>query len=129
MQDKLKCAVYTRVSTDNQAEVEFNSCEAQEAKIRSFIKSQDFERAAKLRDQERTSRGELDKINKEWGKKRDQMQPHVDVEEVAKIVAQWTGIPIFRLEQKESEKLLKIEEEIHKRVVDQDEAISVLPMR
>jgi len=41
MQDKLKCAIYTRVSTDNQAEVEFNSCEAQEAKIRSFISSQE----------------------------------------------------------------------------------------
>ncbi|MCK4248812.1 MAG: recombinase family protein [Candidatus Omnitrophica bacterium] len=41
MQEKLNCAVYTRVSTDNQAEVEFNSCEAQEAKIKSFIKSQE----------------------------------------------------------------------------------------
>ena len=39
--DKLKCAIYTRVSTDNQAEVEFNSCEAQETKIKSFIKSQE----------------------------------------------------------------------------------------
>lgn len=42
MQVKLKCAIYTRVSTDNQAEVEFNSCEAQEAKIMSFIKSADI---------------------------------------------------------------------------------------
>ena len=41
MQGNLKCAIYTRVSTDNQAEVEFNSCEAQEAKIRSFILSQE----------------------------------------------------------------------------------------
>jgi len=41
MQEKLKCAIYTRVSTDNQAEVEFNSCEAQEEKIHSFIKSQE----------------------------------------------------------------------------------------
>ena len=41
MQGKLKCAIYTRVSTDNQAEVEFNSCEAQEAKIKSFINSQE----------------------------------------------------------------------------------------
>jgi len=41
MQGKLKCAIYTRVSTDNQAEVEFNSCEAQEEKIKSFIKSQE----------------------------------------------------------------------------------------
>jgi DNA invertase Pin-like site-specific DNA recombinase len=41
MQEKLKCAIYTRVSTDNQAEIEFSSCEAQEEKIRAFIKSQD----------------------------------------------------------------------------------------
>ncbi len=41
MQDKMKCAIYTRVSTDNQAEVEFNSCEAQESKIKSFINSQE----------------------------------------------------------------------------------------
>jgi ATP-dependent Clp protease ATP-binding subunit ClpC len=51
------------------------------------------------------------------------MRPEVGAEEIAKIVAQWTGIPIFRLEEKESEKLLKIEEELHKRVVGQEEAI------
>jgi ATP-dependent Clp protease ATP-binding subunit ClpC len=54
------------------------------------------------------------------------MRPEVGEEEIAKIVSQWTGIPIFRLEEKESEKLLKIEEELHKRVVGQDEAISAI---
>jgi ATP-dependent Clp protease ATP-binding subunit ClpC len=54
------------------------------------------------------------------------MRPQVGEDEIAGIVAQWTGIPIFRLEEKESEKLLKIEEELHKRVVGQDEAIGVI---
>jgi ATP-dependent Clp protease ATP-binding subunit ClpC len=54
------------------------------------------------------------------------MRPEVSEEDIAKIVSQWTGIPIFRLEEKESEKLLKIEEELHKRVVGQDEAISAI---
>jgi hypothetical protein len=54
------------------------------------------------------------------------MRPEVSEEDIAKIVSQWTGIPIFRLEEKESEKLLKIEEDLHKRVVGQDEAISAI---
>ena len=54
------------------------------------------------------------------------MRPEVGEEEIAKIVAQWTGIPIFRLEEKESEKLLRIEDELHKRVVGQNEAIEAI---
>ncbi|MDD5432262.1 MAG: ATP-dependent Clp protease ATP-binding subunit [Candidatus Omnitrophica bacterium] len=92
----------------------------------SFIKSQDFEKAASLRDQERAARLELEQKNKEWSQAKDKMCPEVTEEEIAKIVAQWTGIPIFRLEEKEGEKLLKIEEELHKRVVGQDEAISAI---
>ncbi|MDD5506199.1 MAG: ATP-dependent Clp protease ATP-binding subunit, partial [Candidatus Omnitrophica bacterium] len=92
----------------------------------SYIKSQDFEKAASLRDQERIARQELEKLNKEWGQAKDKMRPEVTAEDIAKIVAQWTGIPTFRLEEKESEKLLKIEEELHKRVVGQNEAIEAI---
>jgi ATP-dependent Clp protease ATP-binding subunit ClpC len=92
----------------------------------AFIKNQDFEKAASLRDQERQARQELEQLNKEWSQAKDKMRPEVGEEEIAKIVAQWTGIPIFRLEEKESEKLLKIEEELHKRVVGQEEAISAI---
>ncbi len=92
----------------------------------SFIKSQDFEKAASLRDQERQARQELEQHNREWSQAKDKMRPEVGEEEIAKIVSQWTGIPIFRLEEKESEKLLKIEEELHKRVVGQDEPISAI---
>ena len=92
----------------------------------AFIKSQDFEKAAKLRDQERSSRSELDKVKNDLNKERDAMRPQLGEEDVAKIVSQWTGIPLFRLEEKESEKLLKIKEDIHKRVVGQDEAIAAI---
>jgi len=92
----------------------------------SFIKSQDFEKAASLRDQERIARQELEKLNKEWSQAKDKMRPEVTAEDIARIVAQWTGIPTFRLEEKESEKLLKIEEELHKRVVGQNEAIEAI---
>ena len=92
----------------------------------AYIKSQDFEKAASLRDQERVARQELEKLNKEWSQAKDKMRPSVTAEDIAKILAQWTGIPIFRLEEKESEKLLKIEEELHKRVVGQNEAIEAI---
>jgi len=90
------------------------------------IKGQDFEKAANLRDQERTARQQLDLSKKEWEKKKSEVQPQVGEEEIAQIVAKWTGIPLIRLEQKDSEKLLRIEEELHKRVVGQDEAISAI---
>ncbi len=89
----------------------------------SYIKSQDFEKAASLRDQEHLTRQQLEKLNKEWSLAKDKMRPEVTAEDIAKIVSQWTGIPLFRLEEKESEKLLKIEEELHRRVVGQEEAI------
>ncbi|MDP2939597.1 MAG: ATP-dependent Clp protease ATP-binding subunit [Candidatus Omnitrophota bacterium] len=91
-----------------------------------FIKSQDFEKAAKLRDQEREARAQLDTINRDWNQKRDQIRPELFEEDIARIVSQWTGIPLIRLEEKESEKLLKIEEGIHKRIIGQDEAISAI---
>ncbi|MDD2927747.1 MAG: ATP-dependent Clp protease ATP-binding subunit [Candidatus Omnitrophica bacterium] len=91
-----------------------------------FIKSQDFEKAASLRDQERQTRQELEQLNGEWSQAKDKTRPEVGEEDIAKIVSQWTGIPLFRLEEKETEKLLKIEDELHKRVIGQNEAISAI---
>ncbi|MFC1645601.1 ATP-dependent Clp protease ATP-binding subunit [Candidatus Omnitrophota bacterium] len=91
-----------------------------------FIKSQDFEKAASLRDKERQARTELDTKKKEWIQTRDKNCPSVKEDDIAYMVSKWTGIPIVKLEQKDSEKLLKIEDEIRKRVVGQDEALSVI---
>lgn len=104
-----------------------------EAKIESFknekeayIKSQDFEKAAKMRDQEREAREQLDRVRKEWTQKRDNITPTIEEEDIAKIVSQWTKIPLIRLEQKETEKLLKMEENMRYAVVGQQEAISAI---
>jgi ATP-dependent Clp protease ATP-binding subunit ClpC len=90
------------------------------------IKAQDFEKAAALRDQERQAREELERLNRDWSAQKDKIKPRITEEDIAKIVAQWTGIPIFRLEEKEGEKLLKIEDQLHKHVVGQNEAIAAI---
>ena len=110
---------------DNIKKIEAN-VESLRKEKEAYIKSQDFEKAASLRDQERIARQELERLNKEWSQAKDKMRPEVTSEDIAKILAQWTGIPIFRLEEKESEKLQKIEEELHKRVVGQNEAIEAI---
>ncbi len=92
----------------------------------AFIKSQDFEKAATLRDQERQARQEMDELKSKWAQTKEKIRPEINEEDIAKIVSQWTGIPIFRLEEKEGAKLLKIEEELRKRVIGQEEAISVI---
>ena len=92
----------------------------------AYIKSQDFEKAAKMRDQERETRDELEKTRSEWTQKRDKVTITLGEEEIAKVISQWTKIPLIRLEQNESEKLLKMEEHLRTHVVGQEEAISAI---
>jgi len=87
------------------------------------IKDQDFERAAELRDDEK---GLLDRIRaaeEAWDKERKAHRPAIDVEDVAFIVGRWTGIPVNRIQAAETERLVNMEEELHKRVVGQHDAI------
>ena len=88
------------------------------------IKEQDFEKAAALRDQERELRRALDKTKKEWMENRSKVELTIGEEDIARIIAKTTGIPIARLEEKESARLLRMEEELHAKVVGQEEAIS-----
>jgi ATP-dependent Clp protease ATP-binding subunit ClpC len=90
----------------------------------ALIKQQDFEAAARIRDEEKSVRTKLENLRKDWGKKRDQIIPMVGEEEIARLVAQITGVPIYRLEEKESIKLMKVEEDIGNRVIGQKEAIN-----
>lgn len=92
----------------------------------AFIKSQDFERAAKLRDQERDARDRLERMRGEWTQKRDNITPTLGEDDIARIISQWTKIPLIRLEQKEGEKLLKMEKSIQSSVIGQEEAISAI---
>ncbi|MBI3291227.1 MAG: ATP-dependent Clp protease ATP-binding subunit [Elusimicrobia bacterium] len=87
------------------------------------IAAQEYEKAARLRDREKELRRNLEEAKKKWKEKRDASQPVVTEEDIATVVSKWTGIPVNRLTEKESEKLLHMEEELHKRVIGQEEAI------
>ena len=92
----------------------------------SAVRAQDFEKAAKCRDMERNAKIELEKQRNTWKEKSMEQIPEVNSDEIAHIMAKWTGIPLLRLEEGESERLLKMEEELHQRVVGQDEAIKTI---
>src|SRR5690606_8289068 len=90
------------------------------------IRDQDFERAAELRDQERELQAEIRRKQEEWEHERRNYRPTITEEDIAFIVSRWTGIPVTRLKESESERLVRMEEELHKRVVGQDEAIKAI---
>jgi len=92
----------------------------------SAIKGQDFELAASLRDQERESREQLERIKGEWKKTKGEAMPVITAEDITVVLSKWTGIPLIRLEEKETERLLKMEEELHKRIIGQEEAIAAI---
>ncbi|MBE3091643.1 MAG: ATP-dependent Clp protease ATP-binding subunit [Candidatus Atribacteria bacterium] len=89
----------------------------------SAVKLQEFEKAAQLRDKEKKSEAELQKIKEKWETRRMVSKVEVAEEDIAEIVSSWTGIPIFSLKEGEAQKLLRMEEELHKRIIGQDEAI------
>jgi ATP-dependent Clp protease ATP-binding subunit ClpC len=90
------------------------------------IRDQDFERAALLRDQEREVHEEIKRRKEEWERQREELRPNVGEDDIAFIVARWTGIPVTRLKEAETERLLRMEEELHKSIVGQDEAIQAV---
>ena len=100
--------------------------EALAAEKDSAVKAQDFEEAAKLRDREKEQRAELDAARKKWDEKRAGIHKCVTAEDIAEVVSGWTGVPVTSLTESESERLLKMEEILHKRVVGQDEAVNVV---
>lgn len=90
------------------------------------IGDQDFERAAELRDEEREHSEAIRARQEAWEEERKQHRPEISMEEVAFIVGRWTGIPVQRIRQTESERLVSMEDELHKRIVGQDAAITAI---
>ena len=90
------------------------------------IKSQEFEKAASLRDKERKIKGQLSRLKQKWQQNNKIDKSTVDEEEIAAIVSSWTGIPVEKLTEEEAERLLKMEEILHKRVIGQDEAVEAI---
>src|SRR5574338_131468 len=89
----------------------------------SAVRDQNFERAASLRDNERVLQGDIRRKQEEWEKRRQSHRPSITEENVAFIVSRWTGIPVTRLREAETARLLRMEDELHQQVVAQEEAI------
>ncbi len=87
------------------------------------VNNQNFEKAAQLRDEEQRLRRQIDEASQNWKQKQDGKTLVVGEEEIAQIVSLWTSIPVTRLTESEGERLLKLEELLHDRVVGQDEAV------
>jgi ATP-dependent Clp protease ATP-binding subunit ClpC len=96
------------------------------AKKEAAIGDQDFERAAELRDEEREFSQVIRERQDAWEEERKQHRPEISNEEVAFIVGRWTGIPVTRIRQTESERLVHMEDELHKRIVGQHDAIEAI---
>ena len=87
------------------------------------IENQEFEKAASLRDRERKLTQKKRELEEEWRSQEQVEQPQIGEDEIADIVSMWTGIPVFKLTEAESQKLMRMEDELHKRVIGQDAAI------
>ncbi|TWU34392.1 ATP-dependent Clp protease ATP-binding subunit [Novipirellula artificiosorum] len=90
------------------------------------VANQDFEKAANLRDQAEKLRKKKDQITQEWREKSQQTDGIVDEEVIAEVVSKMTGIPLTRLSTEDSMRLMKMEEELHKRVVSQEQAVTAV---
>jgi len=90
------------------------------------VRKADYEQAASLRDQAQRLLDEKTKLHKEWYEKNKENTGIVDTEIIAEVVSKMTGVPLTRLEKKETQRLLELETELHKRVVSQDEPITAL---
>src|SRR3712207_237887 len=90
------------------------------------IEAQEFEKAANLRDQERQLTNKKRELEEQWQSGESGERPTIGEEEIADIVSMWTGIPVFKLTEAETQKLMRMEDELHKRVIGQDAAIEAI---
>src|SRR5205814_969052 len=90
------------------------------------IEAQEFEKAANLRDQERQLTNKKRQMEEQWRSGESGERPEIGEEEIADIVSMWTGIPVFKLTEAETQKLMRMEEELHKRVIGQQAAIEAV---
>jgi len=115
----------TYVKPEEFGEVESEIAALREEKEKA-VKNQAFETAAKLRDELKLKKEKLEEMKKAWDEQREKQKVVLKSEDIAQVVSKMTGIPLFRLEEKESRRLLRIEDELKKRIVGQDDAIAIL---
>jgi ATP-dependent Clp protease ATP-binding subunit ClpC len=90
------------------------------------IGNEEFEKAAQLRDKEQSLRQDLESLKTEWQSKKGRTEAIVTAEDIAHVVSVWTGIPVAQVAEEETDRLLRLEEILHKRVIGQDEAVRAL---
>jgi len=100
--------------------------EAVQREKEAAISAQQYELAAELRDREVKLREKIESLEAGWHDSQAAEKPKVTVEDIAEVAAMWTGIPVTRIARDESERLLQMEEALHKRIVAQDEAITTI---
>jgi len=106
---------------------ELKEIEAEIERIRNekeaAIKDQDFEKAASLRDGERNTRKKLESLIETWRASNEEKRVTVGLDEIMSVVSKWTGVPLNRMEEKEAQKLLKMDQELKGKVIGQDHAV------
>jgi len=117
---RARIAAMTRPPNIKDIEAEIETIKADKE---GAIKAQDFERAAALRDSEKQAKDKLDKVLADWRITKDEKEVFVTDDDIMHVLSKWTGVPLSRMEQKETAKLLAMEEELRGKVIGQDEAV------
>src|SRR5437879_8826813 len=91
-----------------------------------YLEAQEFEKAASLREKEKILRHREEELKREWEKNKGKGTQSVEEEDIEFIVSRWTGIPLSKLEEKESAKLARMEEALHGRIIGQDDAVAAV---
>ena len=120
---RVKMRTYTM--PDNLKEIEEKIASLDKEK-EDAIRLQDFEKAATLRDKEKEQKEKLEKEKKKWQNKNSKNVLNLTEEDIAEVIASWTGIPVNKITQDENEKLKHLEETLHKRVIGQNEAVEAV---
>lgn len=120
-----KVRLASLTSPDNVKELEDEIADYEKEKA-SAINEQDFERAARFRDEQKELQTKLDDAKKKWQEQQKGNSGEVTAEDIAKIVSEWTGIPVVQLTKEESERLLNMENVLHERVIGQSEAVTAI---
>ena len=120
---RVKMKTYTMPDSIKEIEEKISSLDREKEEA---IRVQDFEKAATLRDKENTEKEKLEKEKKKWQNKNSKNVMNLTEEDIAEVIASWTGIPANKITQDENEKLKHLEETLHKRVIGQNEAVEAV---
>ncbi len=120
---RVRLRAFTAPNSLQELEKQIKDLEGDKA---AAVNAQDFERAAALRDKQKELQNQVETARDQWAAKNERSNSVVRPEDIADIVSMWTGVPVTQLTQEESQRLLHLEETLHKRVVGQDEAVTAI---